>query len=479
MKTGHLDVVYGSDQQLHADSEFPASLQESTSPSSTHRYEHQSISPVGSHKGSEDGHTPDHTQVDSALFTQLELLHQECQEKEALIDKLSAQLVDWEELHTQLEKKEQQYVEALQAAESTIAYLTACSLDNQRGFGSQASLGTGSGSVVSDATLHSKCIELQRALHEKGELNKQLIELLNKAEQEISSFDNQEKNQGSRDLCLKIESALQQAKTSSNTENLSCDFGSTSDSMQELQRHADTLQEALWKQNRLNAELQEKLRAADASGTSHIAEKESNKRHREMEGSGSSNLNQDTTYVLLNCLSAAESAIASLAAHCSAEGDYLASDKSLAISPDLQVNLDKLQRALQERGELAGATYPTTKSIYNHSSAPHATKEELHQDLHQNLCLLYKIFSSLSQRISELQASTQEERGHREERDSHGTMQDGKALAPSVQVQLETLHKALREKKKTCKSLEEKLATALTKTPSPETARKGNTTSNL
>ncbi|KAI4817082.1 hypothetical protein KUCAC02_009368 [Chaenocephalus aceratus] len=46
---------------------------------------------------------------------------------------------------------------------------------------------------------------------------------------------------------------------------------------------------------------------------------------------------------------------------------------------------------------------------------------------------------------------------------------DATSLPPSVQVQLETLHKALREKKKACKSLEEKLATALT---SPETARR-------
>ncbi|AWP15484.1 putative CDK5 regulatory subunit-associated protein 2 [Scophthalmus maximus] len=219
---------------------------QSSPSSSTVGYEQHGNSPVGLVKDSESGHTLDNTEADSALFTQLELLHQECQEKEALINKLSEQLADWEELHAQLKEKEllnHQYVEALQAAESTIAYLTACSLDSQGGFGSHTSSGAGS----------------------------------------VSG----------------------------------------------LQRHIDSLQEALWEQNRLNAELREQLRDAAAQ--------------------------------------------------------------------------------------------------QSHNSAGQEGK---------------------CSRIPELQTSLQEERGRREEGEAHRTAQDCKGLPPNVQVQLETLHKALREKKK-------------------------------
>ncbi|XP_026211663.1 CDK5 regulatory subunit-associated protein 2 isoform X3 [Anabas testudineus] len=472
--------VHGPDQHLHADYESTLSLQDSTSPSSTLRYAHRSISPVGSDKGSEAEDALDHVQTES-LFTQLELLHQECQEKESLINKLSDQLADWEELHAQLQIKEQQYVEALQAAESTIAYLTACNLDSQRGFGAQASLGTDSGSVGSDAALCSRCMEPQKALQEKEELNKQLIELLNMAELAISSSDIQEKNPEIHDLCLKIEGALQQVKTDSNRDSPRSDLGIAADSVQELQRRADSLQEALLEQNRLNAALQEKLRAADATAqqasncnkSSQDYLSQNTEEHHGTKGSCSNNSssNQEMINVLLNCLSATESTIASLAAHCSNVGS-LPSARLLQLSPDMQLNLDKLQRALQERQKLGGSTHSTTKSSSNQSTASEAKKGQFHQELHQNLFLLYKIFSNLSQRISELQVSLQEERGHREESEADRIVQDGKALPPSVQVQLETLHKALREKKKACKSLEEKLATALTKTPPSETAQK-------
>lgn len=463
----HVDGVYESDQQLHTDSDSTVPPQHSTSPSSTLR--HHTGSPVGSDKGSEAGTT----QSDSTLFTQLELLHQECQEKETLINKLSEQLADWEELHAQLQEKERlnrQYVEALQAAESTIAYLTACSLDSQGGFGSHTSPGTGSVSVGSDSALYSRCMELQKALQEKEELNNQLVELLNKAEKAItSSIEGQEKNPEISDLCLKIEAALQQVNASSNSPR-----GVSEDSMQELQRHTDSLQEALWQQNRLNAELQEKLRAADAAAqhgeqdgkcsgqkaAESLKVKDSRDHQREMGSSDNASINQEMIKVLMDCLSAAESAVASLAAHCTNTSSS-APDRSSQTSPDLQVNLDKLQTALQYRKKLG----ETTKSA--------GTKGQLPQELHNNLCRLYKAFIDHCQRISELQASLQAERGRREESEVHRTVQDVKGLPPNVQVQLETLHKALREKKKAYKSLEEKLATALT---SPETARKGKTT---
>ncbi|KAM9337803.1 CDK5 regulatory subunit-associated protein 2 [Symphorus nematophorus] len=474
----HLDDVYGSDQQLHTDSDSPMSPQHSTSPSLTLRQAHRSSSPVGSDRGSEATATLDHTQADTqALFTQLELLHQECQEKEALINKLSEQLADWEELHAQLQEKDGlnlQYVEALQAAESTIAYLTACSLDSQGGYGSH----TGS------AALHGRCMELQKTLQEKEELNSQLIELLNMAEKAITSSDNQDKNPEASDLCSKIETALQQVTTSSSRQSPRGGFGSTEDSMQELQRHADSLQEALWEQNRLNAELQEKLRAADAAAqqgqNSNSADQrqiaaeslqEMESKECQIEMGSSDNLNQEMTKALLNCLNAAESAVASLAAHCT-NPSSLASGRSSQISSDLQMNLDKLQRALQKRKELGEPTQPTTKSSGNQSAVSSGKKGQLHQDLHNNLCCLYEGFTDHCQRISELQASLQAERGCREESKDHRTAQDARGLPPSVQLQLETLHKALREKKKAYKNLEEKLATALTSTSSPETARR-------
>ncbi|XP_060937138.1 CDK5 regulatory subunit-associated protein 2 isoform X3 [Limanda limanda] len=466
----HSDDVFGSDQQLHADADFSISPQQSTSTA----------------QNSSGSAGLDNTQADSVLFAQLELLHQECQEKEALINKLSEQLADWEELHTQLQEKEQlnhQYVEALQAAESTIAYLTACSLDNQGGFGSHTSLGGGSGSVGSDAALHSRCMELQKALQDKEETNNQLIELVNMAEKAITCSNSQEKNPEIRDLCLQIDGALQQVKASSNRDSPRGVSGGTNASMQEMQRQTDSLQEALWEQNRLNAELREKLRDAeqgynsnsagqDGKRSRQIAEKGSEEHNGAMGSSGDTSLTQDLTEAVMNCLSATECAIASLAEHCTNPGS-LTSARSSQISSDLQMNLSKLQRALQEREELGESTkIKTTKSSSNCSTAAAGTKGQLTRDLHQNLCLLCKVFTDLSHRISEMKTSLKEEKGRREECESHRTVQDGKGLPPNVQAQLESLHKALREKKKACKSLEEKLATALTDTTSPQTARK-------
>ncbi|XP_055369483.1 CDK5 regulatory subunit-associated protein 2 isoform X11 [Betta splendens] len=454
------NIVYGSEHEMHADCDSPTLLQENTSPSPGHR----SFSPVGSDKGSDNGNTMDHSHTNSALFTQLELLHQECQEKEALIAKLSEQLADWEELHSQLQIKEQQYVDALQAAESTIAYLTACNLDSQ--------LGSDSGSVDSNAALSSRCLELQKALQEKEELNNQLLELLNMAEQAIFSFNIQEKNPKFSDLCSKIDQGLQHV--SSNRDSSKSALGSTGESTQELRQSADTLQDTLLEHNSPNAKLQEKRRATNNNGSQdgkhlqHIAENDDS---RAKGSSDNCSINQEMTNVLMNCLNAAESAVASLAAHCSSTG-FLPSARSFKFSPDLQMNLDKLQNALQERQEMEESTHPTSKSSSSKSTSSDVSKGQPHQELHQNVCLIYILFNKLSQRISELQASLQEERDRREQTEAPWTVQDGKALPPIVQAQLETLHKALREKKKACKSLEEKLATALTNTSSPETAQK-------
>uniref|UniRef100_A0A1A7ZBS3 CDK5 regulatory subunit associated protein 2 n=1 Tax=Nothobranchius furzeri TaxID=105023 RepID=A0A1A7ZBS3_NOTFU len=453
----HLIHVCGSDQDLHTDSDSP--LEHRASPSSTLRNTHTSCSSAGSDRISETRKSEDQTPKDSTLFTQLELLHQQCQEKETLINKMTKQLADFEELHARLQEKEMlnsQYTAALQAAQSTIAYLTACSLDSQSGFGSHA--------VVPDGDLNDRCTVLQKALQEKEELNNQLIELLNMAEKAVASSHDHHKNPETGDLCLKIESALNQV--SANTESSRPPHGDAEECLQELQRHADSLQEALLEQSRLNAELQEQLRAANAAAqrsrggvgallndTTSRQIKDESKEHLDTKG-GVDNvgLNQEAFRVLLNCFSAAECAVASLAAHCS----NITSDES--VRSELQ--MDNLQRALQERAQLLEAAQPSTKA----GGGLFAASEQL--KLHRDLCLLHKLFMDSSQRISDLQAA------HRMDGKVHKTTQDAKGLPPDVKLQLETLHKALREKKKACKSLEEKLATALTNTPAADTERK-------
>ncbi|XP_041666667.1 CDK5 regulatory subunit-associated protein 2 isoform X2 [Cheilinus undulatus] len=469
LKHLHMVEACGSEQLLHTDSE--SSSRENTHVSSQ----------VETENSSETGTTMDPTRANSALLTQVELLHHECQEKEALIKKLSEQLAQWEELDAQLQEKDslnRQYIEALQAAESTIAYLTACSLDSQGGFGKHtAGSCTRSGSVGSEGALLSRCMELQTALGEKEELNKKLIDLLNIAEKAIAATEGQEKSRQNSDLCLEIDTALQQAKASSSRQSLRGAFGHTGDSMQELQRHADSLQEALWEQNRLNTELQEKLRAQDAASkySSHSSSANQNaqslKESEPKKNSGDVGLDPEMTKAVLNCLTAAETTVASLAAHCT-NTSSLASGRSSQTSSNLQRNLENLQKALQKKKDLSEASQPPLKSSSNQSAASSGTNGEHQQDLHNNIRLLYKILCDQYQRISELQASLQEDKGHKEEIKIHGTLQDVKGLPPHVQLQLEALHKALREKKKACKSLEEKLATALSNTPSPETARR-------
>lgn len=481
----HFDNVFGSDQEMHTDSDSALELR--TSPSTALRCAQTSGSPAGS-DASEARLLEDHTQGESALLTQLELLHQECQEKEVLINKMSEQLADLEELHAQLQEKERlncQYTKALQAAQSTIAYLTACNLDNQAGFGSRAD----SGAVGSVTDLHSRCMELQSALQEKEELNIQLIELLNMAEKAITTSHSQNMEPEAKDLCLRIESALHQEGAFSTTDSPRGVFNYSEESLHELQRHADSLQEALLEQSRLNAELQEQLRAANTAAqhehisdnvrlngttsrqraaTAESIEEEETKEHPgTTTGFDDTSLNQQFSS-LMNCFSAAESAIASLAAHCADNGSQT-SDKSVETNPDLQTNLHNLQSVLLKRSQLAEPAHPNTKP---EGSLTDLTETE-GLKLHQDLCLLYKAFSGYSQRIADLQAALQEEKPHRRESESRRTAQDAKGLPPNVKFQLETLHKALREKKKACKTLEEKLASALTKTPSPETARKG------
>ncbi|XP_061703679.1 CDK5 regulatory subunit-associated protein 2 isoform X1 [Syngnathoides biaculeatus] len=357
--------------------------------------------------------TPADTQAHDALFAQLELLHQECQEKEALIKK---QLADWEELHAQLQDKEhlnRQYVAALRAAESTISYLTACSLDSQTGSGPQE----GSASMGCNSTQ----LDLHKVLQEKEALNKQLIQLLNLAEKHMSSKDSQETWAEFADLRLKIEAV----NASSKEQGSSDVFGGLeglehSDSLEGTARQSDSIETA----------------------SESLTEKESKDQRDTRESSNISN--QEMTKVLAKRLSLIESVISSLAAACT--------NTSTFTSPELEEHLDKLQRTVENSQELDHLTQATQSSIHS--------EKLLNSELHHHLRLLCKVLADRSQRICELQASLQEERSRREESETRATLSNGKGLAPNVQAQLETLHKALREKKKACENLEEKLATA-------------------
>lgn len=461
----HLDEAWGSDQQLQKDSDLTNLLEQ--------------ITPL------DNASELQHNEVDSPLPNQVELLHQECQEKDSLIHKLNEQLSDLEKLHSHLQDKEQQYVEALQAAESTIAYLTACSLDNQ--VASHISAGAGLASIGSGAVLHSNCVDVRKAEQDKEQLNNQLIELLSEVEKTITFPDNQENNPEVSYLCLKIRDILNQAnsllitESTADVENMDC-------GLDDLQQRVEYLQEALKKQNMINAELKERLRVKDATeqqghnndsvgcevnNLEQMAEEQESDNHHDSTGSScNSNINQDMTKVLMNCFSATASAIASLTEHCT-NSKTSAPVKSSFVKTDLQKSLDHLQEALQEKEILKKSTFSIPDPGFNYFSALYETKADHCRDPHQNICILFEVFTDLSHRIAELQTNLRVERGCREESETRRTVQDGKGLPPDVQLQLETLHKALREKKKACKNLEEKLATALT---SPETASRGNPT---
>ncbi|PWA26806.1 hypothetical protein CCH79_00001062 [Gambusia affinis] len=473
-----VEDVSGSDQQVHYNSD--SALQTSASPSSTIRHSHTSGSPAESDGGSDARAPVDHSYSESDLLSQLELLHQECQEKEVQINKMREELSD---LVAQLEEKKRQNAQqtvALQAAQSTIAYLTACSLDNQSNFGPHPI----SGSMGPDVDLHTRCMELQKALEEKEELNNQLIELLSMAEKAVAS-QSQDRELETDGLSSWVEGALHEAHTHSHRDCPSQASGQTENSVLELQQHADSLQKALLEQSKLNAELQEQLRTANEAAqrdgfhlngqtwrqrgepTELLEDNESRDDQGAKRGCHNPDLNQEMFSVVLKCFSATEAAVSSIASHCKNTASPT-SDKS-ELYADLQRDFDNLQRALQERSKLTESGEQGWRSSSDLSSASSETKG---LKLHQDLCHLHEVLSEYSQRINDLQAFAQQERGHRREGEVRAVEHDDKGLPPDVKLQLETLHKALREKKKAYKNLEEKLATALTSTSSTETIRK-------
>ncbi|KAM6984635.1 CDK5 regulatory subunit-associated protein 2 [Aplochiton taeniatus] len=499
-----LDSVFGPDQHLVLDSVFGPgqhSTPDSGFPPST---EPRNAFSEDSIESLESGQNHDQSRD---LLTQLDLLHQECQEKEALIGRLEEQASEWEDLREQLQEKDllnRQYLEALQAAESTIAYLTACSLDSQAGLGGSgsglASVGSGpvsggggggGGGEGTDGALQRRCLELQQALQEKEKLNGQLVECLNMAEAAISSLGQASPSGGVRGdpdpraLCERLEAALSR-RVAASPERRDRPGAPRGRGEPDAERQADGPQEALWEQSAVDAQRQEKPRSAQAEQSqgkagpagpeeSHGDRRTGGRRRREPSGvenddmasstGGRSGGNQDQAAQRLSeCLRAAEDAVAMLTAHSSS----CCSPGSTQSASDLQHHLERLHRALLEREALGRPGNMTRPSLQTAGTSRHNTQKPVRNgagtsetpsssplNLHGNLCLLQRVFSEHGRRLAELQAALEEERSRARPRELGAG-----ASSQENQAQLESLQKALREKRRTCKSLEEKLAWA-------------------
>ncbi|XP_017540970.1 CDK5 regulatory subunit-associated protein 2 isoform X3 [Pygocentrus nattereri] len=442
---------------------------------------------------------------ESELLTQLELLNQECQEKEELISRLQLQRKDWERLEAELQERDKlnsQYREALEAAESTIAYLTACSLDTESGLGQ-----SGSGS---DSTLQRQCEMLQRALQEKDQLNAQLLECLNTAEAAIASLTTSDRpespsrlypSQGDpQELSDRLEGLLNQIKAlqehkdafTGAAEKLSCpDEGSAVES--DLQRQAESLQESLLRQCRLNAELQEKLRSAEETITKLSSNANTPKQSSIAKGLEEEEVLEEGQSRLIACLSecilAAEQAVESVANFCS---KYSQPSHGSEFNTEVEQNLHRLLQAFLERDQygvpdtadliqssIAGP--PQNKSVQHtlqiidaglqKTSTPisqgqqnqngltslwnHNLTETLcagqagstHLNLHKNLLVLLQLIKERAQKIQELEKQLKDEQR--------------RALREQVGVKTEeaqeSLMKILKDKQKVCQNLEEKL----------------------
>ncbi|KAF4076987.1 hypothetical protein AMELA_G00202890 [Ameiurus melas] len=443
----------------------------------------------------------------SELLSQLELLNQECQEKEKLISQLQFQMQNWEGLQAELQEKERlngQYLEALHAAKSTIAYLTACNLDSESGLG-QPGLG-------SDSSLQRQCTELQRVVQEKDQLNSQLLECLNTAEAALASLASADQpgsffsaQNDPQALCERLEGLLSQIKALQEQKNASAatpkaalycpDGGSASD----LQGQAETLQGPLLQQCRLNAELQEKFRTAEETITKLRAQHNSTTKGQELNCSHKCTSPREETVheyeegqhrlaaCLSECILAAEQAVESLSDYGS-NSDQLLHGTEILTNTELEQNLDRLLKALLERDRLghpgsADISHSTIVGPLQHKPVQHTLqiagaaqqktstpisqgqhKENIsdtwdpdrsgspHLNLHKNLTSLVQIFKRHAQKVRELEEALKVEQGQ--------GLKGGGGLNPEGVAQLESLQKALKEKQKTCQKLEEKLASA-------------------
>ncbi|CAL8278581.1 unnamed protein product [Merluccius merluccius] len=286
---------------------------------------------------------------------------------------------------------------------------------------------------------------------------------------QLSPQELREKVADSRELCSRLESALQQMNASLAAQNPGGTVNVPGGSNLGLEQNTDRLQQRRWELNRLDTDTCEERTPSEASdalpGTHHQDYFIGHTTGEDIEGksgcSEGSLTHGEITKCLSDCLAAAESAIASLAAHCT-NTQSSSSETSTQTSPDLQHHLQRLQISLQELGKLEdhGQAEEAKKPSNRNGSAAFAGRESRpsSQELHRNIRLLYQAFCDHSQRISDLQGSLQEERRLREENETH--RQDAKGQPGNIRAQVEGLQKALKDKKKMCKILEEKLASS-------------------
>ncbi|XP_052443756.1 myomegalin isoform X5 [Carassius gibelio] len=416
--------------------------------------------------------------LESELMGQLDLLNQECQEKEELIFRLREQVQEWDELQAELQEKDKlnrEYLEAIQAAESTIAYLTACSLDSECGIGQ-----------TGDVTLQQHCADLQKAVEEKDRLNAQLLDCLNSAESAIALLQNvntasSQMDLGQEDpkaLCERFEDLIEQIRISHQSDGRSKDshipeVDPTLGPNSELQRQVDSLQESLLQQCKMNAELQEKLWTSEAAvkKLSAAVSAKHNSAPSALEGNCTpgpegkvlSLQQQQLMDCLSECIRAAEGAVKSLADICSKPNQ---SHKEILSSPELKKWLERLQRALLERESLEDPVcaerhqHKTSTPIQNPKSSKPERQQNVqepvtsHQNLHKNLLMLLQIYTERAQKMSKLEEAVSE----RGQSGGGGDATGNETLERNAQI--ESLQKALKEKQRACRKLEEKLVIA-------------------
>ncbi|XP_059381815.1 myomegalin-like isoform X3 [Carassius carassius] len=416
--------------------------------------------------------------LESELMGQLDLLNQECQEKEELIFRLREQVQEWDELQAELQEKDklnQEYLEALQAAESTIAYLTACSLDSECGIGQ-----------TGDVTLQQHCADLQKAVEEKDQLNAQLLDCLNSAESTIALLQNVNTAKSQMDLgqedpkalCERFEDLIGRIRISQQSDGRSKvshipEVDPTLGPNSELQRQVDSLQESVLQQCKITAELQEKLWTSEAAvkKLSAAVSAKHNSAPSALEGNCTpgpegkvlSLQEQQLMDCLSECIRAAEGAVKSLADICSKPNQ---SHKEILSSPELMKWLERLQRALLERESLEDPVcaerlqHKTSTPIQNPESSKPERQQNVqdpvtsHQNLHKNLLILLQIYTERAQKMSKLEEAVSE----------HGQSGGGGDATGNETLernaQIESLQKALKEKQRACRKLEEKLAIA-------------------
>ncbi|XP_042634516.1 CDK5 regulatory subunit-associated protein 2-like isoform X4 [Cyprinus carpio] len=414
--------------------------------------------------------------LESELMAQLELLNQECQEKEDLISHLRQRVQEWDELQAEIQEKDKlnrEYLEALHAAESTIAYLTACSLDSECGIGQ-----------TGDVTLLQRCADLQKAVEEKDRLNAQLLDCLNSAESAIALLQNVDTTSSQMDLgqkvpkalCERLEDLIGQIRISQQSDDRSKDTHSTEvgpalgpDS--DLRRQVESLQESLLQQCRMNAELQEKLWTSEAAvkKLSAAVSAKRNSAPTGLEGNytpgpeGKDLSLQQLTECLSECIRAAEGAVKSFADVCSKPNQ---SHEEILSSPELKQWLERLQRALLERESLEDPActerhqQKTSTPIHNPEIPKPEPQQNVrepassHQNLHKNLLMLLQIHTECAQKINELEKAV----SGRAQSGGGGDAPGNESLERNAQI--ESLQKALKEKQRACRKMEEKLAIA-------------------